>query len=391
MELFDLVMQARPASLATIGMAKNTGKTVTLNYLIRKAREAGLATGITSIGRDGEKEDAVTREPKPPIWAPKGALVATVATEAMTAAASAAVPAATPPASAPGAVPATPAGAEESARARAVLSRVAETPFLTAVGPVGIFQVVEPGEVEVIGPDTRSQMAAAVRMLQKLGARLVLVDGAVDRVASAAPVLAEAVILATGAVLAPDPLEVARRTAVRVEILGLPAVEDADLEREARRIIAGGRIGFLRGDENSPGGTLASSASGDSKFNIILLPHTTALGKAREIARSFAAGSYAALAVAGAVTDSLLTELASTVPGATVIAQDSTRVQVSPGPYSLFRRRGGGIRVLDPIRLLAVTVNSYAAGGGVSFEPRGFLRLMRDRLKPLPVFDLRGE
>ncbi len=365
MELFDLVMQAHPASLATIGMAKNTGKTVTLNYLIRKAQEAGLATGITSIGRDGEKEDAVTREPKPPIWAPKGALVATVVMAAMTV-------------------------ADESAGARAVLSRVAETPFVTAVGPVGLFRVVEPGEVEVIGPDTCGQMAATVQMLQKLGAQLVLVDGAVDRVASAAPALAEAVILATGAVLAPDPLEVARRTAMRVEILGLPAVEDADLEREARRIIAGGRIGFLRGGALLSEGVPASNAyGGQAGFGAVLLPYQTALGKAREIAGSFAAGSYAALAVAGAVTDPLLTELASAAPGATVIAQDSTRVQASPGPYSLFRRRGGTIRVLDPIRLLAVTVNSYAAGGGVSFEPREFLRLMRDRLKPLPVFDLR--
>ncbi|MGE5576539.1 MAG: hypothetical protein ACM3TT_05010 [Syntrophothermus sp.] len=371
MELFELVMQACPASLATIGMAKNTGKTVTLNYLIRKAHGAGLPMGITSIGRDGEKEDAVTREPKPAIWAPEGALVATVARAGE---------------------PATAAGAGRSGAADAAtgpsasLGLVEETPFMTAVGPVGIFRVIEPGEVEVIGPDTRSQMAATVQALQRLGARLVLVDGAVDRVASAAPMLAEAVILVTGAVLAPDPLEVARRTAARVEILGLPAVEDAALAGEARRIIDGGRIGFLRGNSGA-----------------VLLPYETALGKAREIARSFAAGSSgagspgagsskggssAALAVAGAVTDSLLLELASAVPGAVVIVQDSTRVQVSPGPYSLFRRRGGAIRVLDPIRILAVTVNSYAAGRGVSFEPREFLRLMQDRLRPLPVFDL---
>ncbi len=376
MELFELVMQACPASLATIGMAKNTGKTVTLNYLIRKAHGAGLPMGITSIGRDGEKEDAVTREPKPAIWAPEGALVATVARAGE---------------------PATAAGAGRSGAADAAtgpsasLGLVEETPFMTAVGPVGIFRVIEPGEVEVIGPDTRSQMAATVQALQRLGARLVLVDGAVDRVASAAPMLAEAVILATGAVLAPDPLEVARRTAARVEILGLPAVEDAALAEAARRIIDGGRIGFWRGNSGA-----------------VLLPYETALGKAREIARSFAAessgagsygagspgegsskgGSSAALAVAGAVTDSLLLELASAVPGAMVIVQDSTRVQVSPGPYSLFRRRGGAVRVLDPVRILAVTVNSYAAGGGVSFEPREFLRLMQDRLRPLPVFDL---
>ena len=65
------------ATLAVMGMSKNTGKTVALNRLLACAAAEDVAVGLTSIGRDGEALDQVFSIPKPPVVVWPGALVAT--------------------------------------------------------------------------------------------------------------------------------------------------------------------------------------------------------------------------------------------------------------------------------------------------------------------------
>ena len=64
--LFELV--APYTTLCLAGMCKNAGKTTALNALIRGARARGVSLALTSIGRDGEREDLVTGTNKPPIY-----------------------------------------------------------------------------------------------------------------------------------------------------------------------------------------------------------------------------------------------------------------------------------------------------------------------------------
>ena len=64
-------------TVSIIGLAKNAGKTVVLNYLISKAYEDKITIGITSTGRDGENSDLVTNTEKPTIFVTEGVLVAT--------------------------------------------------------------------------------------------------------------------------------------------------------------------------------------------------------------------------------------------------------------------------------------------------------------------------
>lgn len=52
-------------SLSIIGMCKNAGKTTVLNKLIAELNESRVRLGLTSIGRDGESTDLVTRTAKP--------------------------------------------------------------------------------------------------------------------------------------------------------------------------------------------------------------------------------------------------------------------------------------------------------------------------------------
>ncbi len=61
-----------------MGLAKNTGKTVTLAALLHELEEQGRPVGVTSVGRDGEARDVTDRRIETPqIKLAKGSLVAT--------------------------------------------------------------------------------------------------------------------------------------------------------------------------------------------------------------------------------------------------------------------------------------------------------------------------
>ena len=54
-------------SLSIVGLEKNTGKTVCLNYLLGRLHQLGVSTAVTSIGVDGEQVDSVYATAKPEI------------------------------------------------------------------------------------------------------------------------------------------------------------------------------------------------------------------------------------------------------------------------------------------------------------------------------------
>jgi len=62
--------------ISIIGLAKNVSKTTTLNHIIQTLKGKYIL-GLTSIGRDGEKYDAITTLPKPRIFVESGVLIAT--------------------------------------------------------------------------------------------------------------------------------------------------------------------------------------------------------------------------------------------------------------------------------------------------------------------------
>src|SRR5579862_4245835 len=75
--LLDLALQARARSIFVVGIGKNVGKTVTMRAIYEAAYAMGIATGLTSIGRDGEAVDAGDAQPKPRLFLRPGTVVAT--------------------------------------------------------------------------------------------------------------------------------------------------------------------------------------------------------------------------------------------------------------------------------------------------------------------------
>lgn len=316
------------ATLAIVGTAKNVGKTTCLNHLVDAYAARGTRLGLTSIGRDGEDIDAVTDRPKPRITPPVGTLVATSAVSAR--------------------------------RSAARLREVAPTPFRTALGAVSLYEVTGPGFVEIAGPVTVRDTVDLNAMLRAHGARTVLVDGAIDRRASASAEVADAVILATGLSFDPEPATVLDHTASvrRWLMLAAPPALDHPLQ-----------TGVL-------------TWSGD--FHPWTDP--TVLERGEELSRWLPADTRR-LVLRGALTEAVARQLAKSPTPFELVVPDGTHVLMQPSTFDRLEARGIRCYAQRPLTLAAVTVNPTRPDGRAT-DAAAFLAAMQQRLAPTPVYDL---
>lgn len=326
-----------PARLSVIGLSKNAGKTVTLNHLIRAAAAGGVPLGLVSTGRDGEAEDAVTELPKPRIWAPAGALVATAAA-------------------------ALHAGSGRIATLRAL-------PLSTPFGQVVLGRVEEAGEVLLIGPGSAARVAQVLAAFEGAGARLSLVDGSFDRMAAAAPGVTGRVILAAGAAYSASMGQTVAQIRHILELMDLPPVAPA-LAPLVEQAVAAGPVSLVESDHA-----------------VRRLPVTSGLSQPEAIIA--AARGAACLTLAGALGDGLLREaLRQQAAHLAVAVADPTHILVERSLWRRWRRAGGQVYVRRPVRLLAVTVNPHSPVGR-DYDTRAFFQAVAE-LAQRPVFDLQA-
>ena len=170
---------------------------------------------MCSIGRDGEAADALDASPKPRFFLRAGTAVATAAAL----------------------VPRTPAFE--------IAGRTGET---SALGPIVLVRVRQPGYIEVAGPPSAT---AVRRVAATLGAggRLVLIDGAVDRLAALRGA-DDAIVVAVGAASAPTPERAADAAAGLVARLRLrPADPGRECVEVAGALTASAAAAFAAASE----------------------------------------------------------------------------------------------------------------------------------------------
>ena len=310
---------SRYGSVAVAGLAKNVGKTVTLNYLLREGYKTGLRPGVTSIGVDGESKDRVSGTLKPEITIGEGTIFAT---------------------------------SETHYRIRRLQSEVlALGERQTSLGKTVMARALSRGKVLLSGPADTTTLRNLISAMRQKGAGTVLVDGALSRVSLASPVVTEAMVLATGAALSPDISRIVNQTAFLCSLTEIPeadkALADAVRPREDCILSIDSE-----GVAHDPGVTSVLD-----------------LEKVKD--KIFAYGQT--IYVPGMITDRFLRFLTSQKEAAnvTLIIRDFTRLFVEPATLKAFQRRGGEIRVLRRSKLLAVTYNP--------FSPNGF-SVDRDRL-----------
>jgi len=327
-------------TISVVGMAKNSGKTVTFNRLIEEAAEANIRLGITSTGRDGERLDIVTSTEKPTIYINEGTLVAT---------------------------------ARDTLLASEVKLEILEvTNFTTALGPVVIAKALNSGLVEIAGPTTNYQIKRVAEAMKYFGGDLVLVDGAINRRTAASPSITDATIIATGAVLSRNINKVVEDTLHQVKLFNLPMVSDNEVRSMAKGIVEDKRFGVI-----------------DEEGNIEYIDISTSLNGGNIIGDAIKENSSHVI-ISGSLVKKTLEDIMAVSPffkEVKIIIKDGTRVFLNSKDWNYFIKRGICIEVLDKINTLAVTLNPISPYG-YSFNPREFNEKMKEALYPIPVVDV---
>jgi hypothetical protein len=324
--------------VSVVGLAKNTGKTTTLDAMIAEAPVCGLRLGVTSTGRDGETEDVVTGTAKPRIFLPEGSLTTI------------------------------PTGLYMFAEAGLEILRI--TDLRSALGRIMICRVAEAGYAQVAGPvSTVGQTGICAEMLG-LGADMVLIDGAIDRRSVAAPHASDAVILATGAALSGRMSEVAAETAHVVGIYSLPELRDeaalaviAEFADDRRILCIGGenRVSDLKTGLGA-GSIIGGEIDGDCRY--IYLP--------------------------GALTKSLAEGLpAKRLKDVAFVVTDPTKIFIDRLSWRRLGVSGLRVFVLSGVNIVAVTVNPYSPAG-FCFDSAELVRTVGAAVGGIPVTDVRS-
>lgn len=322
-------------SVSVVGLEKNTGKTECLNYIVRNLPLDRVKVAVTSIGVDGETVDAVTGTHKPEIHLREGMVFTT---------------------------------SEKHYRNRNIFSDLLDvSDERTALGRTVTARALDYGKVLLSGPSTSAGLERWMKAMDRFGAGLKIIDGAISRLSSASPSVSEAMVLATGAAYSANLQELVTKTSYVVELVMAPLADE----------------GVLSLPDLSSGGIWRLRRDGTAE----LLPDAgsaLALSRIKDNLVRDCSGIY----VSGAVTDRLAKRLLSdgAADGFQLVARDFTKIFLSRQQYRMLVSAGVRIRVLQRSRLLAVTVNPVSPNGMVLDSDRlcGELRARID----VPVYDL---
>lgn len=326
--------------ISIVGMAKNAGKTTTLNYLIEEAMDEGMVLGITSTGRDGENTDLVTGTDKPRVYLDAGTIVSV------------------------------PVKLYELADAGLEILRM--TGYSTALGQIMLCRVAESGYVQIAGPVNTADHKKMCGEMLALGAELILIDGAIDRKSIAAPDTSDAIILATGAVLSRNLNKVVEETIHIIRLYELPKIEDKDLREKIEAGASEEKIMLIK----------------QNKVETLQLKTGLAAGKFLDEAIDKETNQ---VYIPGALTQSVIGDIhPSKLKRVSFVLKDPTKIFIGATLWQQLWKRGFRVSVLENIKIAALSVNPYSPSG-YSFEHKVLLEAMRRAAGNIPVIDVKYE
>lgn len=320
-------------SLSIVGLEKNTGKTVCLNYILHRLNEMGVHVGVTSIGVDGEQIDSVFATAKPEITLFRGTHFIT---------------------------------SEKHYLIRQAVSKlVAVDSQRTSLGPLVTAEVLIQGKVLLSGAATTAVLKRQIQSFDNLGVDLSIVDGALSRLSLASPTVTEAMILATGAAVSANVKQLIAKTRHLYQFIMLDEVEEP-----LRTTLSNIESGIWAVDSDQQVHDLGINS-------VFLIDRSEA-----DILR-FGKTLFAA----GAISDRLLKILAAKDHDIILIARDFTKIFVTPEVYNEYKRRGNRLLVLQRSKLIAITLNPTSPQGFL-LDSKSTCDALSDALQT-PVYDVK--
>ncbi|MFO7814190.1 MAG: hypothetical protein R6V14_00360 [Halanaerobiales bacterium] len=340
-KLGDLVINKNIKTVSIIGLAKNTGKTVTLNQLIEELYLKSYQIGVLSYGRDGENIDLITGKKKPPVKVYPGIYFVT---------------------------------AQRALKDTDLkYKKVTGTKIRSTMGYVNLYQSLSEGKVQLVGVNRLSQLILVKNLLFNK-TDYILVDGALDRKSSALPKISGAMVLATGAVIGEDMEDVIEKTKYEVQKLQIPFLEDQN------DII---KLQEYCNKNNSVIWTEAGQLlSFKSPTSLLLMKDVE-----NYLQKSKVKLAVKYIFIKGAFTGTIARKLIDfNLKGITVVIPDSTKLFIDEMEYNYLTKNAIKIRVLYPINLIALTINPHNPAGK-SLEEENFL-LNTKKQFDIPVFNV---
>jgi len=332
--LLELIPQ-NARTVAIVGMAKNVGKTETLNLLIEESEKMKKKIAVASIGIDGESADLMFGHKKPEIYVYEGTLVVT-STKALN-------------------------------LTEAKVEVIEDLGIKSPMGSVILAEVKRAGGILLSGLNKMDDIKNVMQKVLEFHVDGFYIDGAFDRRSSAAPLISDAVFLSTGAALHQNPLMVRKRTKELVELFKIPPLKS---ERP-----------------------LLEELSRENKMAVVyddgveVLDYQTAINSGFEIAQNIRKEG-AILLLNGALTEQLYRDILSgfRFDGLTIVVRDPTCIFLGSSSIKNIKRRVS-IKTLYGINLLAVTVNPYNPASH-RYYGEDFVKDIAFDLHPLPVIDV---
>lgn len=335
MRIVETILENKYSTVSIVGLAKNAGKTVALNYLIEEAENLRVNIGITSTGRDGENLDLVTQTHKPSIYVTEGTFVAT---------------------------------AKKTLMLSDAKTEILETTGIpTPMGEVIIVKVRQRGNIQIAGPVSTADMKYVAARLKHYGSQVVFIDGAIDRKAVSSPVITDACVIATGAVLSRDMKKVLEKTAHSVECLTLKQTNE-----EIRKIIKKqNKTCIIQNTGEVVIPDIKTSITGGKKINELVNEKATHVF------------------VKGAVTTSLLKDIGENkfLRGIKLIIEDGTKIFTDINVWNELRRKGLKVEALNGANVIAITLNPISPAG-YFFDSEVFKLEMEKYLPGVKIVDV---
>lgn len=296
--------------IAFVGVAKNSGKTTTMNWCLKRAFQTKKQVLALSIGLDGERLDALLGTPKPPVEVHAGQWCIT--TQKML----------------------------ECADATLKIQK--KLGIRTPLGETLLAKVVKSGDVVLTGLRHRRDLA---EVQDSLPLDHVFIDGAYGRLMAAHASVSDAIIVSTGGVIGTSLERIVEKTEKMVNHFELPAATDwrRDLFVEARN--------------------QKWSLVGDSQ-NRIRLSNASALVGLKSL-KDLWEVDFSCIAIVGMLSDNiaeLLMSLALKGNEKCIVVEDPTSVHLTPMIRAKFLK-SWSIEVFSSNQVVAISVNPTSVQG----------------------------
>jgi hypothetical protein len=331
-------------SISIVGMAKNTGKTTCLNYILNYLYLNNISTGITSIGVDGEERDVLYDTLKPRIVIKNGNYFIT--------------------------------SEKHFAQSNIAARVISISNQMSALGRLITAQAEADGQVIISGPSDSVWLHNCINSLGKLGAEKILVDGALSRMSLASPTITDAMILCTGAAYSTKLEQLVKKTKYICDLINLNEIES----RFANNIngLSNG-IWLINDDDDN----CMPQKIDNSIFTIDLLKLNAKINQMK--------CKNPIIFINGALSNAFLKEICinSNAENIHIIVKDFSKIFAEPATYYKFIRRGGKINVLKKTNLIAVCTNPTSPER-YNYEAEELRSILELELK-LKVYDVMQE